>query len=128
MLATTNTDTKTNTSSNTTGHFFLGAQPSLVDFVIVPWIVRLWVFDTFKEGGAGIPAVGEGVDDEVLWARLRMWKDAVESRPSIRDTMSEREHYLPIYKRYVDDTAMSELARASRAGRGVPRFHFILDR
>jgi glutathione S-transferase len=41
-------------------------------------------------------------------------------RPSIRDTVSEREHYLPIYKRYADDTAMSELAKASRAGRGVP--------
>ena len=40
--------------------------------------------------------------------------------PSIRDTMSEREHYLPIYKRYADDTAMSELTKASRAGRGVP--------
>jgi glutathione S-transferase len=51
---------------------------------------------------------------------LRVWKDAVESRPSIRDTMSEREHYLPVCKRYADDTAMSELAKASRAGRGVP--------
>jgi glutathione S-transferase len=51
---------------------------------------------------------------------LRIWKDAVESRPRIRDTMSGREHYLLIYKRYADDTAMSELAKASRAGRGVP--------
>ena len=51
---------------------------------------------------------------------LRMWKDAVESRSRIRDTMSGREHYLPTFKRYADDTAMSELAKASRAGRGVP--------
>jgi glutathione S-transferase len=123
MLATTNIntgDTDANTSTTTTGPFFLGAQPSLVDFVIAPWVVRLWVFDTFKEGGVGIPAVGGGGDDEVVWARLRSWKDAVESRASIRDTLSEREHYLPIYKRYADDTAMSELAKASRAGRGVP--------
>jgi glutathione S-transferase len=70
MLATTNTDTKTNTNTNTTGPFFLGAKPSLVDFVIAPWIVRLWVFDTFKEGGVGIPAVGEGGADEALWARF----------------------------------------------------------
>jgi glutathione S-transferase len=119
MLATTNVDTG-DTDTNTTGPFFLGANPSLIDFVIAPWIVRLWVFDTFKEGGVGIPAVGEGGDDEVLWARLRSWKDAVEGRASIRDTLSEREHYLPIYKRYADDTAMSEMAKASRAGRGVP--------
>jgi glutathione S-transferase len=72
LLLLCNTDTKTNTSSNTTGPFFLGAKPSLVGFVIAPWIVRLWVFDTFKEGGVGIPAVGEaqGGADEVLWARF----------------------------------------------------------
>lgn len=119
MLATTNTN-KDDTSSTTTGPFFLGAQPSLVDFVIAPWILRLWVFDTFKEGGLGMPAAGEGGADEPLWARLRMWREAVETRPSVRGTMSEREHYVPIYKRYADDTAMSELAKASRAGRGVP--------
>jgi len=119
MLATTN-DAGSDVSANTTGPFFLGANPSLVDFVIAPWIVRLWVFETFKEGGLGIPEAGEGGADEALWARLRNWKDAVESRPSIRDTLSESEHYLPIYKRYADDTAMSEMAKASRAGRGVP--------
>jgi len=123
MLATTNIspgDTGDTDAATTTGPFFLGAQPSLVDFVIAPWVVRSWVFDTFKEGGVGIPAVGEGGDDEVVWARLRSWKYAVDSRASIRDTLSEREHYLPIYKRYADDTAMSELAKASRAGREVP--------
>jgi len=67
-----------------------------------------------------MPTVGEGGADEALWARLRMWKAAVENRPSVSNTMSERKHYLPIYERYADDTAMSELAKASRAGRGVP--------
>lgn len=106
-------------TTSSSGPFFLGFQPSLVDFVIAPWIVRLWVFDTFK-GGLGIPAAGEGGADEAIWERLRVWKAAVEERPSVRDTLSEREHYMPIYKRYADDTAMSELAKASRAGRGVP--------
>ena len=73
----------------------------------------MWVFDHFK-GGAGVPGEGEG------WARLRRWKAAVEERPSVRDTTSERERYLPIYQRYADDTAQSEMAKASRAGRGVP--------
>jgi len=109
------------TTGSSSGPFFLGTQPSLVDFVIAPWIVRLWVFDTFKQpGGLGIPAAGEGGADEAVWERLRVWKAAIEERPSVRDTLSEREHYLPIYKRYADDTAMSELAKASRKGRGVP--------
>jgi len=34
--------------------------------------------------------------------------------------MSEREHYLPIYQRYADDKAQSELAKATRKGKGVP--------
>lgn len=100
------------------GPFFLGAEPSLVDFVVAPWVVRLWVFDHFK-GGAGVPGEGEG-EGEGVWARLRKWKAAVEERPSVRDTTSERERYLPIYQRYADDTAQSEMAKASRAGRGVP--------
>jgi len=79
----------------------------------------LWIFDHFK-GGLGIPAEGEGGDDEKVWARWRKWVSAVEDRKSIRDTTSEKEHYLPIYKRYADNTAQSELAKATRQGRGVP--------
>jgi glutathione S-transferase len=101
------------------GPFFLGSEPSLIDFVVAPWVQRLWVFDHFK-GGVGIPAEGDGGGDDKVWGRLRKWKAAVEQRPSIRDTTSEREKYLSIYQKYADDTAQSEMAKASRAGRGVP--------
>jgi glutathione S-transferase len=47
------------------GPFFLGSEPSLIDFVVAPWVQRLWVFDHFK-GGDGIPAEGEGGDDEAF--------------------------------------------------------------
>jgi len=100
------------------GPWFLGPEPSLVDFVVAPWALRMWVFDYYK-GGLGIPAEGEPGDDDV-WKRWRLWVKAVEGRKSITDTMSEREHYLQIYQRYADDTAMSELAKATRKGRGVP--------
>jgi glutathione S-transferase len=101
------------------GPFFLGSEPSLIDFVVAPWVVRLWVFDHFK-GGVGIPEEGAGGEDEAVWGRLRKWTAAVEERPSVRDTTSERERYLSIYQKYADDTAQSEMAKASRAGRGVP--------
>lgn len=96
-----------------TGPFFLGAEPSLIDFVVAPWVNRLWVFDHYK-GGLGIP------EDDEVWKRFGQWKRAIEERPSMRDTLSEREHYLPIYQRYADNTAMSELAKATRKGGGVP--------
>lgn len=101
------------------GPFFLGAEPSLIDFVVAPWAVRLWVFDHYKHG-SGIPAPGHGGADEAMWARFHQWLYAVQTRDSIKNTTSEREHYLPIYQRYADDKAQSELAKATRSGKGVP--------
>ncbi|KAI9721643.1 MAG: hypothetical protein M1828_005010 [Chrysothrix sp. TS-e1954] len=101
------------------GPYFMGAEPTLIDFVIAPWALRLWIFDHFK-GGLGIPREGEGGKDEASWQRWRKWVKAVEARDSIRDTMSDREHYLPIYQRYAEDRAQSELAKATRSGGGVP--------
>ncbi|OJK03257.1 hypothetical protein ASPACDRAFT_1896817 [Aspergillus aculeatus ATCC 16872] len=103
------------------GPYFLGEELSLVDVVLAPWAVRLWVFDEFK-GGLGVPAPGQAgsEEEEGVWERWRRWVAAVEGRRSVRETLSEREWYLPIYRRYAEDKAQSELARAVRKGRGVP--------
>jgi len=95
------------------GPYFLGSELSLVDLVIAPWAVRLWVFDHYKEG-LKLP------EGEAWVQRWGKWLSAVEKRESVISTMSEREHYLPIYQRYADDTAQSELAKATREGKGVP--------
>ncbi|MCJ1247798.1 hypothetical protein MMC30_005013 [Trapelia coarctata] len=80
------------------GPFFMGKEPALVDFVMAPFAARSWVFDQFK-GGFGAPAEGEGGTREKSWARWRKWLSAITDRKSIKETTSEREHYLPIYKR-----------------------------
>ncbi|OOO11614.1 Fructosamine/Ketosamine-3-kinase [Aspergillus oryzae] len=102
------------------GPFFLGDQITLPDLVLAPWAVRLWVFDEYKSGGLGIPAGGNGGEDELVWQRWRKWLKAVEDRRSVRETTSEKGYYLPVYKRYADNVAQSELAKATREGRGVP--------
>ncbi|POS73603.1 glutathione S-transferase [Diaporthe helianthi] len=102
------------------GPFFAGRALSMPDVIMAPWAVRLWVFEHFKEGGLGMPKAGEGGEDEKAWERWRRWAAAVEGRDSVRNTLSEWEHYLPIYERYHTDKAQSELAKATRAGRGVP--------
>ncbi|KAK7473034.1 hypothetical protein VKT23_001138 [Stygiomarasmius scandens] len=99
------------------GPFFAGKEPSLADFTIAPWVVRSWVFDHFK-GGSGIPKEGETGDDEI-WKRWRKYIDALENRKSVKETTSDTEHYLPLYKRYADNTAQSEMAKSIRSGRGV---------
>jgi glutathione S-transferase len=101
------------------GPFFMGKEFSLVDIAIAPWANRLWVFDHFK-GGSGLPKEDEGGDDDEVWKRWRKWLKEVENRKSVKETLSEREHYLPIYQRYAEDRAQSEAAKAIRAGRGIP--------
>jgi len=95
------------------GPFFLGEELSLIDLIIAPWAVRLWVFDHFK-GGLQIPKGEKWVP------RWEKWLGAVQDRESVVNTTSLKEHYLPIYQRYADDTAQSELAKATREGKGVP--------
>ncbi|KAI5917631.1 putative glutathione-S-transferase theta, GST [Camillea tinctor] len=101
------------------GPYFNGQELGLVDIFLLPWAIRLWVFDEFK-GGLRIPEFGKGGPDEKSWTRWRKWFNAVEGRDSVRRTTSDRQYYVPAYKRYADDTTQSELAKATRAGRGVP--------
>jgi glutathione S-transferase len=101
------------------GPFFLGKEPSMIDFVVAPWAMRLWVFDYYK-GGLGIPEEGKCGEDAAIWTRFRKWLKALEERPSIKNTMSDHEHYLPLWQRYADDEAQSEMAKATRKGYGVP--------
>lgn len=98
-----------------TGPFFFGDKPMLIDFVLAPWGLRLWVFDEYKHG-LGMPAPGQGGEDEAVWKRWRGWLEGVGGLDCVSKIMSEREHYLPIYQRYADDRAQSEMAKAIRKG------------
>ena len=80
------------------GPFFFGKEPYLVDFALAPFAMRFWVFEQFK-GGVGIPSEGQGGSDEKSWARWSKWASAIADRKSIKETMSDREHYVPIYKK-----------------------------
>ena len=88
------------------------------DVALAPWAMRLWAFDHFKDGGLGVPEPGQGGDDESTWQRWRVWLDAVQNRKSVVETMSEKEYYLPMFERYAKDRAQSEIAQATRMGRG----------
>lgn len=94
------------------GPYFMGEEVSLIDLILAPWGMRLWVFDHFK-GGLRLP-------EEQWTKRWAKWLSAVQERQSVVSTMSEKEHYLPIYERYAKDIAQSEMAKAIRSGKGVP--------
>lgn len=114
-------EAQTQTPTQQSGPWFLGATFSLVDITLAPWALRLFLIDHYKTpGGVGVPAEGEGGADENVWARWRAWFAAVQDRESIKETMSEREKYIEVYKRYAEDETGSEVGQATRSGRGLP--------
>lgn len=98
-------------AADPTGPFFNGPQFGMVDVTLAPWAVRFWVFEHYKKITDLIP------DGEGWGVRWKKWVDAVLARDSVKQTTSEREYYLPIYQRYADDEAQSEMAKAIRGGR-----------
>lgn len=102
------------------GSWFLGERFSLVDVMLAPWAIRLWLLDHYKDGGFGVPEIGKGGEDEEAWQRWRVWFDAAKERNSVKETSSDREKYIGVYKRYADNTTNSEVGQATRSGRRLP--------
>ncbi|KAL2257563.1 hypothetical protein VTK26DRAFT_9471 [Humicola hyalothermophila] len=102
------------------GPWFLGGRFSLVDVMLAPWAKRLFLIDHYKPGGVGIPVKGQRGEDEEVWARWDQWYEAVVERDSVKATWSDDDKYIEVYKRYADNTTQSEVAQATRKGRGLP--------
>lgn len=100
--------------------YFLGEDFSLVDAMLVPWAVRLFVIDHYKPGGVGLPEPEHGGPDEQDWVRWRVWFDAVHERKSVMETMSDTASYIEVYKRYADNTTNSLVGQATRKGGRMP--------
>ena len=95
--------------------FFGGERPGYVDFMIIPFVLRL---DSLgKMSGFSVP---EGDDADDVWKSFLAWKTRVEALPAVEATLSDQCHYETIYKRYVNNTAQSEAAKAIRAGKQIP--------
>ncbi len=101
------------------GPWFLGDKFSLVDIMLAPWTMRLFLIDHYKSGGVGIPAASESGDD-VSWARWHMWFDAITERQSVKDTWSTEDKYIAVYQRYAEDKTQSEVGKATRQGTLLP--------
>ncbi|OTA01635.1 glutathione-S-transferase theta [Trichoderma parareesei] len=99
------------------GPWFLGRDISLVDISLAPWAKRLFLINHYKPGGLQIP--GEGGEDNV-WTRWSSWMKAIEDRPSVKDTWSEEDKYIEVYKRYAEDKTNSQVGQATRKGTKLP--------
>lgn len=102
------------------GSWFLGDTFSLVDVILAPWAQRMWLIDHYKPGGVGIPKKGDRGEDEAVWGRWDQWSGTVLARKSVKETASDENEYIAIYKRYAEDTTQSEVGQATRQGGKLP--------
>jgi glutathione S-transferase len=86
------------------GPYFLGAEPSLVDFTFYPWFERLPALE--QHTGFQPPAL----------LRLTRWRELVHARPSVRAIENPIEFYVERYRSYRRTTsAASESQTRARA-------------
>ncbi|GAA5942042.1 hypothetical protein JCM10213_004370 [Rhodosporidiobolus nylandii] len=75
------------------------------DIALAPWVARLPLLEEHR--AFKVADVGE---------RFERWVEAVKGRDSVVKTSSPAESYASVYKRYLDDEAESEVAKATRKG------------
>ncbi|GAA5862835.1 hypothetical protein JCM8547_006564 [Rhodosporidiobolus lusitaniae] len=78
---------------------------SLVDTALAPWIVRFYLLEEHR-----------AFDVEAVGPRFVKYAKKVLARDSVKRTTSDREALAGTYKRYLDDTAESEVAKSTRSG------------
>jgi glutathione S-transferase len=84
-----------------TGPYWLGEQPSLVDFTFYPWFERLPALE--QHSGFQLPSSLE---------RLQRWREAVRARPSVRAIENPVNFYLDRYRSYQRQPASEAQPRA----------------
>ncbi|KAK7098832.1 uncharacterized protein [Littorina saxatilis] len=93
------------------GPYFFGKDFGLVDIALIPFALRFDIIAHYRD--FSLPSDGS-------FDRLKVWKDAWKSRPSVTATVAPQDKMVAIYKRYADNSAKSEVAEAIRKGTALP--------
>jgi glutathione S-transferase len=94
------------------GSTFHGGQDvDAADISLAPWATREYLVEVHRGGP---------ITEEEVGPKYMAWKKAILARPSVVNTMSEKDKYAPIYGRYLRDEAQSDAAKATRGGRVIP--------
>ncbi|XP_071104596.1 uncharacterized protein [Haliotis cracherodii] len=93
------------------GPFFGGPSFGLVDIMLVPFGIRFEILNHYR--GFTVPQTEE-------FARFNRWLAACEGQDSVKATLSTKEKYIAVYKRYENNSAQTEVADAIRKGTSLP--------
>ena len=94
------------------GPFFLGGELGLVDIHYVPWSLRFYILEKYRD--FTLPTEGKE------WERLARWRDACHRHPSVQRTVQDEEKLLASYERYAKNTANSQVADAVNQKKPLP--------
>jgi len=96
-------------SDQVRGPYFMGEEFGLVDIAIVSWIVRDYVLKEHR-----------GFSREAVSAKFKAYADNLEKKESVTKTLSLKEHYDELFARHLSGQFVSEITKASKAGRPLP--------
>ncbi|RSH92030.1 hypothetical protein EHS25_009401 [Saitozyma podzolica] len=91
------------------GPYFFGKQWTVVDMSLAPFVRRFYNLEKFRAFKDS--EVGNGWEE---------YKAALLSRESLKATSSLDEYYTELLARYLNNTATSEVAKATRGGHHLP--------
>ena len=95
------------------GPFLCGADLSVADVALLPWALRLHIFEHHR---------GWTVPDSPALAAYRRWLAAAQSLDCVASTTPEEARYVEHIAKYADGTARSKVANAVRRGAGAHEF------
>ena len=91
-------------------------NPDMVDFTVYPFVSRLFVIQHYR----GYQLKPTDNKDHAFARRLFAWQARMEARPAVAQTREAPDYptkLLPIYEKYADGTANSQVGNAIRHGK-----------
>jgi len=89
--------------------FLPGEGMSIVDVALAPWCVRMFLITKHRD-----------FHIEDVGPKFVKWFEAVMARESVKNTSSDQDMVEKVYQRYLDNTAQSGVAVATRDNKPLP--------
>ena len=97
----------------TNGFFKSEHHPTIVDYVVIPWMLRILILDHYRPM---FELENYLTADDMK--KLKDYTERVKLLPSVKSTLWQDErNLLQVYERYADGTAQSQVGQAVRSGK-----------
>jgi glutathione S-transferase len=94
------------------GGFYKSTSPTIVDYAIIPWILRIKVIKHFRPEFRIEDVIGQEAA-----AKLTAYSDRMATLPAVKNTMWRDDNELyKVYERYAKGTATSQVGKAVARG------------